>query len=129
MNEIRTTHGIENIKFQGLYLEAAEFFITVYNSTTLLLFHHTQTSTDPILRDVYSRLIVPSRTLPLTNEEGLSTVCQKSNYAFLTLSMIEKLIRPHLSCSLVEVPDYYIPVSMGMVGRKQSKFKTIFNYQ
>jgi hypothetical protein len=72
--------------------------------------------------------MVPTETLPMTNEEGLSNVCQKSNYAYLTLSVIEKLIRPYLSCSIVEVPDYSIPVSMGMVGRKKSKFNTIFNY-
>jgi hypothetical protein len=87
-----------------------------------------QTSSDPILRDVYRRLILPGNTLPLTNEEGLSAVCQRSNYAYFTLSVIEKLIRPYLTCVPVEVPDYSIPVLMGMVGKKNSKFKNLFNY-
>lgn len=87
-----------------------------------------QTSADPVLRDVYRRLVVPSKHLPLTNEEGLATTCQKNNYAYLTLSLSEKLIRPYLSCSIVEVPNYFIPVSMSMVGKKRSKFKNLFNY-
>jgi hypothetical protein len=87
-----------------------------------------QTSADPILRDVYRRLIAPSKNLPLTNEEGLSTLCQKSNYAYMTLSVSEKLIRPYLRCSIVEVPNYLIPASMGMVGKKRNKFKDLFNY-
>jgi hypothetical protein len=87
-----------------------------------------QTSADPILKDVYRRLIGPSKNLPLTNEEGLSTVCQKSNYAYLTLDVIEKLNRLYLGCSVVDVPNYLIPVSMGMVGKKKNKFKSLFNY-
>jgi hypothetical protein len=87
-----------------------------------------QTSSDQILKDVYRRLIIPGKTLPLTNEEGLSGVCQRNNYAYFTLSIIEKLLRPYLACLPVEVPDYSIPVSMGMVGKKNSKFKNLFNY-
>jgi hypothetical protein len=87
-----------------------------------------QTSADPILRDVYKRLLVPSKSLPLTNEVGLSTVCQKSNYAYLTLSVSERVISPYLSCSIVELPNYFIPVSMSMVGKKRIKFKNLFNY-
>jgi hypothetical protein len=89
---------------------------------------HLQTSSDQILKDVYRRLIIPGRTLPLTNEEGLSAVCQRSNYALFTLRIIEKLLRPYLSCLPVAVPDYSFPVSMGMVGKKNSKFKKLFNY-
>jgi hypothetical protein len=92
------------------------------------LFGPLQTSADPVLRDVYRRLIVPGNTLPLTNEEGLSAVCHMRNYAYFTISTIEKLLRPYLTCVPVEVPDYSVPVSMGMVGRKNSKFKNIFNY-
>jgi hypothetical protein len=87
-----------------------------------------QTSSDPVLRDVYRRLIVPGSTLPLTNEEGLSAVCHMTNYAYFTIATIEKLLRPYLACRPVELPDYSVPVSMGMVGTRNSKFKDIFNY-
>jgi hypothetical protein len=55
-------------------------------------------------------------------------VCKRSDYAFLTISVIEMQIRPYLSCPTVYVPDYFIPVSMSMVGKKKSKFKELFNY-
>ncbi|XP_069696115.1 glutamate receptor 4-like [Periplaneta americana] len=84
------------------------------------------TSSDPVVRGVYRELM--TQPLPLTNEEGLDLMCKQNNYAFLLLTIVNKLTRPYLDCTDVEIPDYAIPVSMGMVGRKDTELKSLFNY-
>jgi hypothetical protein len=86
-----------------------------------------QTSSDPVLNSIYDKHIYPERkTAPKTATEGLTEICIKKRYAFVTSVTIYQIIRRKLPCVVVPIPHAYYSKAVSLVIRKGSPFKRLF---
>jgi hypothetical protein len=87
-----------------------------------------QNSTDDIMQNIYQTMIAPNRhNFPSSDDEGFQRVCDVPNYAYMTFTEIENHEAGTFNCDLTEIPQIYIPGSMGVTTVKQSPYKRIFN--
>ncbi|KAJ4432543.1 hypothetical protein ANN_21166 [Periplaneta americana] len=87
-----------------------------------------KTSKDPMMNEVYSKLIPPTKNSSKTSKSGLENVCKEKKYAFLTSHIIYQWLKPKLPCSVVGVQQAYYSKAVSMVINKRSPYKRFFNH-
>lgn len=85
-----------------------------------------QQATDPALKQVYQRLIVPNiNNLPKTMMEGFQRICDENNYAF---AVDDELVSGRqLSCDVIAVPYAFFRTPASMIVSKSCPYKKLFS--
>ncbi|XP_021934640.1 uncharacterized protein LOC110837115 [Zootermopsis nevadensis] len=109
--------------FQGLVDIGTYRFAVVGLSVYLDLFYQ---ATDPALKQVYQRLIVPNiNNLPKTMMEGFQRICDENNYAF---AVDDELVSGRqLSCDVIAVPYAFFRTPASMIVSKSCPYKKLFS--
>ncbi|KAJ4432290.1 hypothetical protein ANN_20908 [Periplaneta americana] len=64
-----------------------------------------QNSQDPVLQQVYHKLLKPNENqFPATDIEGFRSVCKESKYAFISSSFKYRKLTKEFLCEILEVP-------------------------
>jgi hypothetical protein len=80
------------------------------------------------MQRIYQIMIAPNRhNFPSSDNEGFQRVCDVPNYAYMTFTQLQNHEAGTFKCDLTEIPQIYIPGSMGIITVKQSPYKGIFN--
>jgi hypothetical protein len=86
-----------------------------------------QQATDPALKQVYQKLIVPNiNNLPKSIPEGFQRVCEENNYAFA----VEELLASgsQQKCEVIAVPYAFFRIPASMMIKKASPYNKLFSH-
>jgi hypothetical protein len=90
-----------------------------------------QAATDPVLAEVYKKLIKPHKKTMVTDDiEGLRNMCLLHNYAY-AISKHSPLsaLSQYKECSIIAVPQAYYSYTASIIVRKDFPYKRLFHYQ
>jgi hypothetical protein len=86
-----------------------------------------QNSPDPVLRDIFEKLVKPDYdSLPTTDLDGLRRICANSKYAFLISPFFVRQSYGDYHCTVAQVPDAFFQTSASIVMNKDSSYKRLF---
>ena len=88
-----------------------------------------QETTNPVLKNLYEKYIQNNQQLPPHALSGLSRVCSRSKYAFVTSDLIANYMKEKLSCSLEIIPGTLMKETLALAVAKNSSFLDVINYK
>ncbi|PSN46811.1 Ionotropic receptor 145 [Blattella germanica] len=85
-------------------------------------------SNNSLMNEIYNKLIAPEKySLPVTNEQGLTLICKRKKYAYMSPSITAEMEISKLPCRIIEVPNTDIPVSSSMVVNKHNPYRKLMD--
>jgi hypothetical protein len=101
--------------------------VSVGDSATAFTSHLFQHATDPALKQVYQKLIVPNlNDMPKSAMEGLQRICEDSHYAFAAEELSASSSQP--TCEITSVPYALIRTPASMIVSKNSPYRRLFSH-
>jgi hypothetical protein len=67
--------------------------------------------------------------MPSTSLEGLSNVCTRSDYAFMTAYSNALLFQRNVTCSIMTLKESCLPETIAFAFRKKSPYVGIINFK
>ncbi|KAJ9585825.1 hypothetical protein L9F63_020527 [Diploptera punctata] len=83
-------------------------------------------SVDPVLRNVYSRMIQPELDkMPVNITMGMERVCKLNKYSFMVELDNAQGVMRKLHCDIVKLPQTVIPATMSIIVPKKFPYRSI----
>ncbi|XP_021920429.1 glutamate receptor ionotropic, kainate 5-like [Zootermopsis nevadensis] len=111
--------------FRGLLKNGKYRLGILHGSSTTNYF---QKARDPILLDVYKKLIQPNEDSFVADDiEGLRNVCHSHNYAYV-ISIYNSIpaLSKYIHCSITGVPEAYYSYTASIIITKDNPYKKLF---
>jgi hypothetical protein len=91
------------------------------------IFYCLQKSSDPILKEVYEKMIKPNtKTLPISFEQGLRRVCEERKFGFLIAQRTFHGLGQNISCKIVDIPIACYTSEVALILSRGSPYKRLF---
>jgi hypothetical protein len=81
-----------------------------------------------LLRQIYEKLVVPyTSASPRSEMEGIMRICYERKYASLVSAYDLMFMWHNLNCSIVLVPQAFLPAAISLALAKGSPYRELFN--
>jgi hypothetical protein len=104
-------------------------FNYILEYTCKFIFYCLQNSSNPVLREVYDKMIKPNtNTLTGSFQEGLKRVCKESKFGFLIGQITFQGLAQNVSCKIVSIPKAYYTTTASFIINRGSPYKKLFTH-